>query len=134
VVATGSLENRAVAKHLAACDLLLQPFPDGVSTRRGSVMAGIALGVPVLSNVGGNSERVWIETGAIALTGIAQMPERVKALLADSAQRESIGAAGRILYQQQFSLDRTIETLRRKLFDAAPPGGSKPSHNPICKP
>jgi len=134
VVATGTLEPRAVARHLAACDLLVQPFPDGVSTRRGSVMAGIALGVPVLSNVGGNSERVWIDTGALAMSDIAQMPERIQSLLADAEQRESIGAAGRILYQQMFSLDRTVDTLRSKLLQPFARKGPAASRDPLVTP
>jgi glycosyltransferase involved in cell wall biosynthesis len=112
VVATGALESREVARHLAACDLMVQPFPDGASTRRGSLMASIALGVPVLSNIGGNSESVWLDTGALALNSIEAMPQRIATLMADPEQRESIGAAGRILYQQRFSLDRTITALR----------------------
>lgn len=114
VVATGTVESREVARHLAACDLMVQPFPDGVSTRRSSLMAAIALGVPVLSNVGGSSESVWLDTGALALNSIENMPDRIAALLADPEQRESIGAAGRILYQQRFSLDRTVTLLRGK--------------------
>lgn len=112
VVATGALESREVARHLAACDLMVQPFPDGASTRRGSLMAAIALGVPVLSNIGGSSESVWLESGALALNSIENMPMRIAALLNDPEQRETIGVAGRILYQQKFSLDRTITALR----------------------
>ena len=42
VSGTGELSPAAMAAHLRACDLLLQPYPDGVSSRRGSVMAGLA--------------------------------------------------------------------------------------------
>src|SRR6202008_2471705 len=37
-----------VAVVLSACDLLLQPYPDGVTTRRTSVMAGLINGRAVL--------------------------------------------------------------------------------------
>lgn len=46
VTTTGRLHADDVARHLSACDLMIQPFPDGASTRRGSIMAGLALGVP----------------------------------------------------------------------------------------
>ena len=43
--ASGRLSRADVAAALRACDLLLQPYPDGVTTRRTSVMAGLANGV-----------------------------------------------------------------------------------------
>ena len=52
VSATGELSPAAVAAHLRACDLLLQPYADGVSSRRTSVMAGLANRVPVVTNLG----------------------------------------------------------------------------------
>ena len=40
---------RALAQHVRACDVLAQPYPDGISSRRTSAMAGLALGVPVVT-------------------------------------------------------------------------------------
>src|SRR5205823_2453640 len=45
VTATGEVGLAEVAAHLSACDLLLQPFVDGASCRRTSLMSGLALGV-----------------------------------------------------------------------------------------
>ena len=128
VIATGALESREVAAHLAACDLMLQPFPDGASTRRGSVMAALALGVPVLSNLGSNSEGIWLESGALALAGIESMPQRIASLLDDPEQRETIGVAGKILYGQRFSVQRTLEQLRHHPSNAT----GRPSNVPIA--
>lgn len=115
IVATGALDSRGVARHLAACDLLVQPFPDGASTRRGSIMAGLALGLPVLSNEGERSEPLWRETGALALEpSVDRLPRRMLDLLSDPDQLESIGAAGRILYEERFSLNRTVDRLRER--------------------
>ena len=44
VTATGDLPAGEVSAHLAACDLLLQPYPDGASCRRTSLMSGLAWG------------------------------------------------------------------------------------------
>ena len=41
VLATGDLSAEEVSAHLAACDLLLQPYPDGASCRRTSLMSGL---------------------------------------------------------------------------------------------
>ena len=45
-----------------ACDLLVQPYPDGISSRRTSAMAGLALGVPVVTTTGHLTEPLWAET------------------------------------------------------------------------
>src|SRR5262249_55940777 len=59
IVATGEIGLEDVAAHLSACDILVQPYPDGVSSRRGTVMAGIAHGVPVVTNEGALTEDIW---------------------------------------------------------------------------
>ena len=64
VAASGGLSGADAAAHLKACDLLIQPFPDGVSSRRTSAMAGLACGLPVVTNLGPLSEPVW--AGAVA--------------------------------------------------------------------
>ena len=48
--ATGFLPSSELSAYLAACDLLIQPYPDGASSRRSSLMAGISHGVPVRHN------------------------------------------------------------------------------------
>src|SRR6202041_2022126 len=59
---TGELNPQSAADHLAACTLAIQPYPDGVTTRRGSVTAALALGVPVVTNMGSNTEESWRES------------------------------------------------------------------------
>lgn len=113
VTATGRLEAEQVACHLAACDLMVQPFPDGASTRRGSIMAGIALGVPVVSNWGQASEPCWKEERALALApDVASLPEVIDELLAQPEERQALGERGRQLYADRFSLEHTARSLR----------------------
>src|SRR5262249_59264800 len=73
--ATGPLPADAVAGYLAACDLLLQPFPDGVSTRRTSVMAGLALGLPIVTSDGPATEPIWRKEPAVVLAPAASAAE-----------------------------------------------------------
>ncbi len=115
VTATGRLDANAVASHLSACDLMLQPFPDGASTRRGSIMAGLALGVPVVSNLGEASESIWQNERALALAPNAEdLGDVVDRLLASPAERIAIGQRGRQLYEEQFSLAHTARLLRNQ--------------------
>ncbi len=117
VVATGVLLPELAAAHLAACDLLVQPYPDGVSCRRGSVMASLALGLPVVTNLGPLSEPDWTtEESGVSLAdsasaeAIAAAAERVLAL--SPADRVALGRSARRWYAARFAVERTISTLR----------------------
>lgn len=46
---TGSLPDAEVSAALYACDVLLMPYLDGASTRRGTLMAGLAQGCAVVT-------------------------------------------------------------------------------------
>jgi glycosyltransferase involved in cell wall biosynthesis len=114
LIATGGLEPSALSVHLQACALLIQPYNDGVSTRRGSVMAGLAHGRPIVSNLGINTEPIWPESAAMALAPafdpLALVGE-VEAVLADPARRARLGADGLAVYDRHFALERTIEAM-----------------------
>jgi len=113
--ASGRLAAADVSAAVRACDLLFQPYPDGVTTRRTSVMAGLANGVPVVTTDGTLTEEVWRETKAAVLVSPAQAPRAVEAVrrLLDSAdERGALGRQGRQVYTARFSIERTVEALR----------------------
>src|SRR5207247_1260480 len=47
--ATGRLTAGDVSRHVAACDLMLQPYPDGISSRRTSAMVALAHGRAIVT-------------------------------------------------------------------------------------
>lgn len=108
-----SLTGEQVSDHLLACDALVQPYPDGASSRRTTLMAGLALGVPVVSNLGFLSEPLWNSSGAIAVasTDPTVMAGRVVELLNSPRQRHELTAGGKRLYESRFSLDVVGTTL-----------------------
>ncbi len=115
VVATGGLEPADVSIHLAACDVLLQPFDDGVSSRRGSLMAGLALGRPIVTNEGVVTGPLWRQRGAVLLTRSDApdvMGDAVNDLLADAELRTRIGAAAVAVHEELFALERGVTRLR----------------------
>jgi glycosyltransferase involved in cell wall biosynthesis len=114
LTATGGLAADAAAAHLRACDLLLQPYPDGVSGRRTSLMAGLALGVPLATTHGPATEPVWAG-GPVALAPAddpAALVAVAERLLADPGARRRLGEKGRAVYEARFSIDRTVRALR----------------------
>jgi glycosyltransferase involved in cell wall biosynthesis len=115
LVASGALPSEEIAAHLGACDLLVQPYPDGVSSRRTSLMAGLALGLPIVTSEGRHSESLWRTSGAVAVAAggtVDGMMEAAENLLADPERRMQLGARARMVYQENFSLERLIQVLR----------------------
>jgi glycosyltransferase involved in cell wall biosynthesis len=116
VAATGELPAEAVATHLRACDLLLQPYPDGVTSRRTSVMAGLANGVPIVSNLGFLSEPLWAIAPGIAVApgpDPIQIAAAARGVLALSPlARAEMEEKAAELYRRTFSVEHTIARLR----------------------
>ena len=116
VDATGRLSAAEAGAALRACDLIAQPYPDGVTTRRTSVMAALTTSVPVLTTSGPLTEPVWARTSAVALAPAGDtgaLIETAVRLAADPIARAALGARGRALYDEQFALGVTIERMRR---------------------
>jgi glycosyltransferase involved in cell wall biosynthesis len=113
--ASGWLDPRNTAAALRACDLLLQPYPDGVTTRRTSVMAGLQNGVATVTTDGFLTEDVWREAlpAALAPAGDTQaMMGVISSLLGDAEARRTLARRGRHIYRERFSIGRTIDALR----------------------
>jgi glycosyltransferase involved in cell wall biosynthesis len=111
---SGTLTPAEVPAALRACDIVVQPYPDGVTTRRTSVMAGLASGVATVTTDGALTEPVWAATAAVALAPAGDagaIAAAAVALLHDPAARVALGEAGRRAYDSHFSLDRTIDVL-----------------------
>lgn len=112
--APGELPPAQVSLNLQACDLLAQPYPDGVSSRRTSVMAGLAHGLPIVTTQGVLSEPLWTETGCVALAAADELDDlrqAAEALLSSSELREGLAARARQAYEQHFALERTLREL-----------------------
>jgi len=115
IEATGCLGPEQVAVHLAACDCLVQPFIDGVSSRRTSLMAGLALGLPIVTNTGPLTDSIWKGTEALVLApspSPSDLTEAVENLLAQPNRLRELRGHAAGFYQSNFALSRTIEVLR----------------------
>jgi glycosyltransferase involved in cell wall biosynthesis len=111
---TGALDRTTAAAALAAGDIALQPFPDGVTTRRTSVMAPLALGVPTVTSRGFLTENLWREAPSVALATASDAEAHVAAtvsLLRDEVTRKQLGDLGRRFYADRFSIERTANIL-----------------------
>ncbi|MHB1559259.1 MAG: glycosyltransferase family 4 protein [Isosphaeraceae bacterium] len=113
VIAPGALPGPAIAEYLRACDLVVQPYPDGASSRRGSLMAALANGVPVVTTIGALSEPLWSEgaTAAAAAGDVDRIVGLAVELLDRPERLAELGQAGRRLYEDRFDLRHTVAAL-----------------------
>jgi glycosyltransferase involved in cell wall biosynthesis len=114
--ATGRLPAEELSHHFAACDLIIQPYPDGVTSRRTSFMAGLAHGKPLVTTTGPLTEPLWSQCKAVALAPAGdtrEFVEHVRRLRADPSERLRCGAAARRLYQERFQSSGIVATLRQ---------------------
>jgi glycosyltransferase involved in cell wall biosynthesis len=119
---SGRLSAPEAALYLSACDLLLQPYPDGVTTRRTSVMAGLINARAIVTTTGHLTEPVWAETGAVALAAAHDTEALVAAargLLTKDDDRAALAAQGEKTYRELFALSHTIRALRGAVEGAA---------------
>jgi hypothetical protein len=113
VVSCADLPAEKVADHLTACDVLVQPYPDGISTRRTSAMAGLALGIPIASNLGALSEPLWASANIVELAPEpTKIAERVDDLLRDRNHATRMAERGLAHYAREFSIEQTRRVLR----------------------
>lgn len=113
VTAPGRQEHAALSVHLQACDVVVQPYPDGVSARRTTAMAALANGVPMVSNAGRFTEPQWAAAG-VPLAPVPDPGALAAAaldLLDDLPRRRRLSAAESDFYLREFSMRRTLRAL-----------------------
>ncbi|MBA4018969.1 MAG: hypothetical protein C0483_17510 [Pirellula sp.] len=122
--ASGDVPATEIAEHISACDVLVQPYPDGVSCRRGSAMAGLALGRPIVTNRGFLSETIWEseDTGVTVTESAASdtLSQAIVELLQLSSQaRLQLGALSADWYRRRFSIEHTVRGLTQRIPSAS---------------
>ncbi|MDB5875947.1 MAG: hypothetical protein JWQ07_5389 [Ramlibacter sp.] len=116
LIATGSLPAEDTSRHLQACDVMLQPYEYGVSTRRGTVMADLAHARPIATTFGNVTEPLWAETGCVAGVDVADLgalADLTESLLGDPDARARLGSTASDIYERRFAVDRTVEAMLR---------------------
>ena len=107
IIDRGYQPAEATADAVAAMDVLLSPFVDGVSTRRGSAMAALQHGVPLLTTAGISTDDAFAAEGNHSLVMTEAEDKRAFAaaavqLASDPPLRQQVGSRGRELYRRCF--------------------------------
>ncbi len=115
VTGTGVLPAAELSRHLQACDVLLQPYVDGVSGRRTTTISALEHGVPVATTFGSLSEPFWRDCEAaetVPADAPGSLADAVHGLLEPGRNRRARESARR-LYKERFDPAITFEPLFR---------------------
>lgn len=117
VIAKGTLTHKQLSAYLAVCDVVIQPYPDGASSRRTTLMAALQHGVPIVTTQGTSTEDLWAASGAVALARTDEpeaMATAVEEVLANTEWRKALGTRGRSVYWQHFDVRKAVDRLRQQ--------------------
>jgi glycosyltransferase involved in cell wall biosynthesis len=114
LTAPGFLPPDEVSLHLQAADVAIQPYPDGADTRRTSLMACLANGVPTVTTRGRFTGEELLDSAVF----VDRAEPRWLGDTAASREEEMRGGAAQALrrrtletYRARFAVERTVERL-----------------------
>jgi glycosyltransferase involved in cell wall biosynthesis len=105
LIAPGFIEPATVSDHLAASDIFLAPFADGISTRRTSMMAALQHGLPIVATDGPSTDAMLRDSGCLRLVPLNRpnlFIDAVEQLATSASDRVALGDKGRHLYETTF--------------------------------
>jgi glycosyltransferase involved in cell wall biosynthesis len=109
LMVTGPVSTERVSEYVSLSDVYVALFPDGASTRRTTLMVGLAHGIPTISNVGALTDGALRLSGALHMLNGAPQPGPLGALpemSRDPEWRRRLGRQGRAYFDEHFSWDR----------------------------
>jgi len=114
LVSAGALSDREASVYLQACDIMIQPYIDGASARRTTLMAALSHGRAIVTTVGSLSEPWWTTTDGVVGVDVARpdsLGDAALALARDSTRRVQLGLGARAFYEERFALAHAIRRL-----------------------
>ncbi len=108
---TGFVPEEHVSAYLNTADLMVMPYRDGVSLRRGTLMAVLAHGRPLISTISStptpeliHAENIWL----VPPDDVQQVAEAIKTMLSDAELRTQL-ALGATAVADLFTWDKIAQ-------------------------
>lgn len=95
---SGFLDDAALATHFQACDLMVMPYRDGVSLRRGTLMAILAHGRPLLTSPPAGSGAPLLHGQNVWMTPVDDrelLSDAIAKVAADDLLRQQLSAGAK---------------------------------------
>ena len=124
ILADGPFPAEEVSRRIAAMDIYLAAYVDGVSTRRGAFLAALQHGVATVGTRGPLTDPMLeCEDGRTFLladvTNREQFQAQVLHLAGEAKAREQIGQEGTRLYEREFAWANIVQKLEEVLTTCA---------------
>jgi len=110
--APGTLGDEGVSVYLQAADAAIQPYPDGADTRRTTLMACLANGVPTVTTRGRFTDALW-DAAPLRMEPV-DAPARLAGAavaLVEAGDLERVGRQTREFYRARFAMEHTVARL-----------------------
>lgn len=121
IVMRGYCSENEVSECLSAADIGVQPYPEGICEKRGSLQAAMLHGLPVVSTQNGRVPSMFSHRENVMLAPVrdtVRMAEAIEALINDVELRKTLGRnAAKLneIFNWQTNCQRT-ETLYQRLL------------------
>ena len=120
IIADGALPPDEVSRRFAAMDVYFAAYTDGISTRRGALMAGLQHGAAIVGTRGALTDGIlnaWDGRAFLLadVTAPGELDAQALRLIHDAALRQRLGEEARQLYQTQFAWDKIAARLLQAL-------------------
>lgn len=105
---SGYLDDAELSAYFSACDIMVMPYRDGVSLRRGTLMAILAHGRPLITSLTGSGDTPFVHGQNIWMTAVDDpvvLSEAILQVAADEALRNRLSSGARML-SERFGWDR----------------------------
>jgi glycosyltransferase involved in cell wall biosynthesis len=112
VTAPGAQDLDRLSVGISACDVMLQAYGGGVSTRNTSLMAILQHGKPVVATYGHVTDQEWFEWDVVELVAVGDsdaLAEKTVRLIENRSLREAKGEDAMQLYNNLFCIGRLID-------------------------
>lgn len=120
VVTTGILSREQLSEALASADAYVHPDLVGASAgRRGSLVAALAHGLPVVAFAGPDQSRELLDGENIVVTQPDGLAAALAGLAADPLRARALGEAARRTYGEHFAWPRVGDGIAAVLDEAA---------------
>ena len=123
-ITDGPHPSDEVSRRLAAMDVFLATYVDGISSRRGAFIADLQHGLPIAATVRHNTDPFLVDEGSKAYLLASpdqpeQFAENVAKLATDRALAQSLAAGATALFDRVFSWPRIAQKLIQSLLQVS---------------